>query len=112
MNLVNVSDSCESEDLLMGLLKEKTSFPGFVVPDIGSQKTMNGSANGGLDWSSDQLWMPEKFAELVTSGQLQQYCHYGEHHWPAHPRLLDREFQRDGRALRRTALLRVRALHR
>ena len=72
MNLVNGSDSCESEELIMGLLKEEAGFPGFVVPDIGGQKTLNGSANGGLDWASDQLWTPENFVELVTSGQVSE----------------------------------------
>lgn len=69
MNLVKGSDSRESE-FLMGLLREETDFAGFVVPDIGGQKAMNESANGGLDWASEQLWTPENFADLVTCGQV------------------------------------------
>lgn len=33
MNEVNGSASCESDDLLMGLLKSELGFPGMVVPD-------------------------------------------------------------------------------
>lgn len=33
MNEVNGTGSCESESLLMGLLKTELGFPGMVVPD-------------------------------------------------------------------------------
>lgn len=72
MNLVNGSYSCENEPLLMGLLKEEVGFPGLVVPDINGQKTVDGSANGGLDWASDQLWTPEIIEDLVSSGNVSE----------------------------------------
>lgn len=70
MNLVNGSYSCENEPLIMGLLKEELGFPGFIVPDIGSQKTVDGSANGGLDWASDQMWSVPIIVDLVNSGKV------------------------------------------
>ncbi|KAH9898820.1 glycoside hydrolase superfamily [Xylariomycetidae sp. FL2044] len=72
MNRVNGTFSCESEPLVMGLLKEELGFPGFVVPDINAQKTQAGSANGGLDWASDQLWTPGNITELVATGQVSE----------------------------------------
>lgn len=72
MNAVNGSYSCENEPLIMGLLKAELGFPGFVVPDIGGQKTLAGAANGGLDWASDQLWNITNLQELETSGQVSQ----------------------------------------
>lgn len=70
MNLVNGTYSCENEPLLMGLLKEEVGFPGLVVPDINGQKTVDGSANGGLDWASDQMWTPEIIEDLINSGDV------------------------------------------
>lgn len=72
MNLVNGTQSCENEDLLMGLLKTEVGFPGVVIPDIFAQKTVDGSANGGLDWASDQLWTAEIVEDLVSNGTVSQ----------------------------------------
>ncbi|KAH8878932.1 beta-glucosidase D [Thozetella sp. PMI_491] len=70
MNAVNGTYSCENKPLLTGLLKGELGFPGFVVPDISGQRTTDGSANGGLDWASDQKWSPAIIEDLVTSGKL------------------------------------------
>ncbi|KAH8658253.1 glycoside hydrolase superfamily [Xylariales sp. PMI_506] len=72
MNAVNGSYSCENEPLIMGLLKTELGYPGMVVPDINGQKTLAGSANGGLDWASNQLWNASNVEDLVTSGQVSE----------------------------------------
>lgn len=72
MNLVNGSYSCENEELLMGLLKTELGFPGIVIPDINGQKTVDGSANGGLDWASDQMWTAEIVQNLVENGTVSE----------------------------------------
>lgn len=70
MNLVNSTYSCENEPLLMGLLKTELGFPGIVIPDIYSQKTPAGSANGGLDWATDSVWTPAIIEAMVDAGNV------------------------------------------
>lgn len=56
MNKVNNTLSCESESLLMDILKTELGFPGFVFPDVNGQQHALLSANNGLDYGSSSLW--------------------------------------------------------
>lgn len=42
IKLVNGTYSCENEPLLIGLLKTELGFPGMVISDIFSHKTLLG----------------------------------------------------------------------
>lgn len=55
MNRVNDTLSCENGPLLNKLLKTEMGFPGLVIPDVMSQQTAYGSANGGLDYATSSF---------------------------------------------------------
>lgn len=55
MNRVNGTLSCENSPLLNDLLKTEMGFLGMVFPDVQSQQTAFGSANGGLDYATSGI---------------------------------------------------------
>ncbi|KAF7542166.1 hypothetical protein G7054_g68 [Neopestalotiopsis clavispora] len=72
MNKVNDSFSCESDKGLNGYLKTNAGFPGLVMPDVNSQHTAFGSANGGLDRGSAGLWNAVTINKGLQDGDLTQ----------------------------------------
>jgi beta-glucosidase len=72
MNRVNSTYSCENSFLLQTLLKTELGFPGYVNPDVSSQKTALGSANGGLDQGSSSTWSATVMETLLSNGSLTQ----------------------------------------
>lgn len=72
MNRVNSTYSCENSVLLQTFLKTELGFPGYVNPDVSSQKTALGSANGGLDQGSSSTWSESTMATLLSNGSLTQ----------------------------------------
>ncbi|KAL3417917.1 hypothetical protein PVAG01_10927 [Phlyctema vagabunda] len=72
MTKVNGSLSCESSDLLNSLLKTELGFPGMVYPDVNGQSTSFGSANGGLDYGSSQLWSNSTLIAGIAEGNFTQ----------------------------------------
>jgi beta-glucosidase len=55
MNRVNDTLSCENGPLPNKLLKTEMGFGGMVLPDVMSQQTAYGSANGGLDYATSSF---------------------------------------------------------
>lgn len=74
MARINDTLSCENNKLLSGILKSEMGFPGLVFPDVSSQTTAYGSANAGLDLSTQagSLWTDTILEEGITNGSLSQ----------------------------------------
>lgn len=74
MNRVNDTLSCENNNLLSNVLKTEIGFPGLVFPDVSSQETSYGSANAGLDMSSQagSLWTDSILEEGISNGSFSQ----------------------------------------
>lgn len=74
MNRVNDTLSCENDALLSKLLKTEIGFPGLVLPDVSSQSTAYGSANAGLDLSTQagELWTDDILEAGITNGSFTQ----------------------------------------
>ena len=72
MTEVNGTAACEDSDLLMGLLKTEVGYPGLVLPDINAQKTALGSAIGGLDYGSSNVWTTDVMTTMLNNGSLSQ----------------------------------------
>jgi len=72
MTKVNGTLSCENGDLLNTLLKTELGFPGLVFPDQNGQSTAYGSANGGLDYGSSQLWDNSTLITGIANGSFTQ----------------------------------------
>ncbi|ROV87592.1 hypothetical protein VSDG_09627 [Cytospora chrysosperma] len=70
LNQVNNTQSCENQDLLLGLLKSELGFPGQVNPDVGGQHTAYGSFNGGLDLGSSSYWSNETITAGLANGTI------------------------------------------
>lgn len=70
MNKVNDSFSCESDKSINGYLKTNAGFPGLVMPDVNSQHTAFGSANGGLDRGSSGYWNLATITAGLNNGNL------------------------------------------
>ncbi|TVY49746.1 putative beta-glucosidase D [Lachnellula occidentalis] len=66
MSRVNGSAACENSPLLNKILKTELGFAGVVFPDAGGQLTAFGSANGGEDYGSSQLWTDTLVAGLTN----------------------------------------------
>jgi beta-glucosidase len=72
MNRVNESQSCENAKIIQGYLKAQIGFPGLVLPDVASQFTPFGSANGGLDLGSSGIWNEATMLKGLEDGNLTQ----------------------------------------
>lgn len=72
MNRVNESQSCENAKIIQGYLKSQLGFPGLVLPDVASQFTPFGSANGGLDKGSSRTWSETVMLNGLANGNLTQ----------------------------------------
>lgn len=66
MNLVNSTRACENSHLMNDILKTELGFPGMVFPDVGAQITALGSAIGGEDMGSSQLWSGTLVAAIAN----------------------------------------------
>ncbi|TVY17599.1 putative beta-glucosidase D [Lachnellula arida] len=72
MTRVNGSQACENSALLNKILKTDLGFPGMVFPDADAQITAFGSANGGEDYGSSQLWTDTLVAGLANGSFTQE----------------------------------------
>lgn len=54
------------------MLKIEMGFPGMVVPDVGAQIISFGSANGGEDYGSSQLWSSDIITAGINNGSFTQ----------------------------------------
>lgn len=72
MTKVNVTLSCENEDLLQTLLKTELGFPGLVFPDVDGPIHCFRICYGDLDYGSSSIWSNATLTEGLNNGSFTQ----------------------------------------